>query len=552
MSELDELELQVRGMTCDSCAAHVEAALRGVEGVRGAEVPGWVSGRAVVLAEGGAVPEAITEAVRKAGYEATIKARKPLAGGRPGNGHADFDLMVIGGGSGGFAAAIRAAELGYSVGLVEASTIGGTCVNIGCVPSKMLIRSVEHYQLAGKNRFRGVHTGKRSIEWAEVIDQKDELVESLRGARYRDVLAAYPEITYLPGRARLTGGPGVQVDGRAYTPGKIVIATGASPWAPPIPGLEAAGYLDSEAALDLRDLPESMIVLGASAVGLELAQTYARAGTRVTVLEILPRIAPFEDAAVGEALTGYLEQEGLRIQTGFETTGVEKRGDCYLISGRQDEGARTFEAQQLLVAAGRRPNTVDLGLEAAGVKLGERGEILVDEHLQTDNPHVYAAGDVLGRDMFVYVAAYEGILAAENALTSAGRLYEAGYIPRVTFTDPQIASAGLTEVRARDQGYNVKVSTLDMEQVARAQTARDTRGLIKLVVDADSDRLLGAHLLAPEAGEMIQTAVLAIRFGITVRELRETMFPYLTNVEGLKLAALGFEKDVSLLSCCAG
>jgi len=175
----------------------------------------------------------------------------------------------------------------------------------------------------------------------------------------------------------------------------------------------------------------------------------------------------------------------------------------------------------------------------------------VDDRLQSGNPFVFAAGDVIGKDMFVYVAAYGGMLAAENALTGAGRRYDASYIPRVTFTDPQIASAGLTEELARRQGHEVIVSTLSMEHVVRAQAARDTRGLIKLVADASTDRLLGAHILAPEAGEMIQTAVLAIRFGITLSELRETMFPYLTNAEGLKLAAIAFEKDVAMLSCCA-
>jgi len=204
------------------------------------------------------------------------------------------------------------------------------------------------------------------------------------------------------------------------------------------------------------------------------------------------------------------------------------------------------------VAAGRRPNSAGLGLGEAGVKLGQRGEIRVNDQLQTDNPFVFAAGDVTGRDMFVYVAAYSGQLAAENALADTGRSYDASYIPRITFTDPQVASAGLTEDQAREQGYEVRVSTLPMVHVPRALAARDTRGLIKLLANAANDQLLGAHILAPEAGEMIQTAVLAIRFGITVRELRETMFPYLTNAEGLKLATLAFEKDVAKLSCCAG
>jgi len=522
-------------------------------------VPGWQSGRASVLLEGDVDNKALIESIRKTGYSASVKTRKPVVGRQvekpdPSDDHGDdhFDLMVIGAGSAGFAAAIKAADLGYRVAMVEAGTIGGTCVNVGCVPSKTLIRAMEQYHLAGQSRFQGVHTLPGALNWAQVIADKDELVAEMRQSKYVDVLAAYPEITYIQGHARLTGENGVEIDGKAFTPGKIVIATGAQPWVSPIPGLKEAGFLTSTTAMELKELPRSMIVLGANAVGLELAQTFARAGTHVTMLELLPRIAPFEDREISETLQGYLEAESLEIVTGFKTTRVEKLDGRYILTGSRNGKEIAFEAEQLLVAIGRRPNTVGLGLEEAGVRLGKRGEILVDKTLRTDNPHVYAAGDVTGQDMFVYVAAYGGILAAENALTGAGRVYDAAYIPRITFTDPQVASAGLTEEQARQLGYEIKVSALPMTFMPRALAAHDTRGLVKLVADAATDRLLGAHILAPEAGEMIQTAVLAIRFGIPLTQLRETMFPYLTNVEGLKLAAVAFEKDVALLSCCAG
>ncbi|MCI0550203.1 MAG: mercury(II) reductase [Anaerolineae bacterium] len=554
MSELEQLELTVRGMTCDSCAVHVVKALKSVEGVQVADVPGWQSARATVTAESSIKSDTLAAAVREAGYSAVVKTRKPLGAPTPKNGRdsQQVDLMVIGGGSTGFAAAIKGAELGFNVALVEGSTIGGTCVNVGCVPSKTLIRSVELYHLAGQHRFRGVQTIPGRISWSEVIAHKDELVNELRQAKYTDVLAAYPEITYIQGRARLTGKNGVEIDGKAYTPSKIVIATGAKSWAPPIPGLNEIPYLDSTSALDLKELPKSMIVLGANAVGLELAQAYARAGTYVTVLEVLPRIAPFEDEDISAALAEYLEAEGLRVVPNFKTSKVEKRDGRYVLTGVKNDAEVTVEAEQLLVATGRHPNTAGMGLEEAGVKIGKRGEIQVNDLLQTHNPFVYAAGDVTGRDMFVYVAAYSGMLSAENALTNAGRTYDVAYIPRITFTDPQVASAGLTEAQAHEQGFEVKVSTLPMAHVPRALAARDTRGLIKLVADSVTDRLLGVHILAPEAGEMIQAAVLAIRFGIPVRDLRETMFPYLTNAEGLKLAMLAFEKDVAKLSCCAG
>ena len=557
MAKIEQLEFDIQGMTCDSCALHVEKALKSVPGVKSAAVPGWQSSRATVTTDGEIDSQALETAAKQAGYRAKLKERRPEAEeialpASDGHGDHQFDLMVIGGGSAGFAAAIKGAELGYRIALVEAGTIGGTCVNVGCIPSKTLIRAVEQTHQAAQHRFDGVETLAGRLNWPLVIDQKDKLVEEMRQSKYLDVLAAYPEITYLQGRARLTGGNGVDIDGVPYTLGKIVIATGAQPWAPSIPGLAEAGYLTSTTVMELKDLPKSMIVLGANAVGLELAQTFARAGVNVKLLELMPAIAPFEEPEISEALAGYLNSEGLQMITGFQTLKVERRDSRYFLAGRVNEEEFTLNAEQLLVATGRRPNTDGMDLEKAGVQLGKRGEILVDDTLRTDNPSVYAAGDVTGRDMFVYVAAYGGGLAAENALTGAGKFYDASYIPRVTFTDPQIASAGLTEEQARQQSYAVETSTLPMSFVPRALAARDTRGLIKLVSDANTDRLLGAHILAPEAGEMIQTAVLAIRFGITLTQLRETMFPYLTNMEGLKLAALAFEKDVALLSCCAG
>jgi len=344
----------------------------------------------------------------------------------------------------------------------------------------------------------------------------------------------------------------VDVDGRRYFPQKIVIATGARPWAPPIPGLEDAGYLTSTTAMELKNLPKSIIVLGANAVGLELAQVFARAGTDITVVEMLPKIAPGTDEEISDALHTYLEEEGIRISTGFQTESITKENEEYAIIGRLNGTSTTLRAEQLLVATGRQPVTKGLGLDDAGVEIGTRGEIIVNENLQTKNPDIYAAGDVTGKDQFVYVAAYAAGLAVENALTNAGRMYDTSYIPRVTFTDPQVATAGLTETQAKERGFDAKVSVLPMEYVPRALAARDTRGIVKLVADSKTDLLLGAHIVAPGAGEMIQVAVLAIRFGLKIRDFRETMFPYLTNSEAIKLAVLSFDKEVAKLSCCAG
>lgn len=552
-----QIELNVRGMTCHSCALHVAKALKSVPGVADTSVPGWESGKATVLASPELDLNALTAAVARAGYSASVSeihgpAPKVSETEITPKGEHDFDMMVIGGGSAGFAAAIKGSEMGFRVGIVNSGTLGGTCVNIGCVPSKALIRAMESFHQAGQHRFRGVQTISGHLNWGQVIAHKDELVEELRQSKYVDVLASYPNITLIEGHARVLPDHTLEVGGKPYSYRKLVLATGASPWIPPIPGLADTPYLTSTSALALKELPRSLIVLGANAVGLELAQVYARAGVSVTVVEILPRIAPFEDEEISRALADELQAEGLQLITGFNTQEVAFQDNRFTLAGRAGYTQMTISAEQLLVAAGRRPNTANLGLEEAGVSLGKRGEVIVNQYMQTNLPDVYAAGDVTGRDMFVYVAAYAGQLAAENALGNAGRVYDTAYIPRVTFTDPQVASAGLTESQARERGYEIKVSTLPMAYVPRALAARDRRGLVKLVINAANDQILGVHILAPEAGEMIQTAVLAIRFGITARQLRETMFPYLTNVEALKLAVLGLEKDVSQLSCCAG
>ncbi|MBI3992723.1 MAG: mercury(II) reductase [Candidatus Lambdaproteobacteria bacterium] len=553
MQAPDELELKISGMTCDACAAHVTKALQGTSGVAHVNVPGWRSGKALVKVETSADPSALTAAVEAAGYGASVATRRADAPLRPARASKDgIDLMVIGAGSAGFAAAIKAAELGFSAAIVEAGTVGGTCVNVGCVPSKTLLRAVEAHHLAGHGRFRGVHTESGALDWAELMRHKDEFVSELRQAKYVDVLAAYPSIRYIQGHAVLRGGNAVEVAGASYRPGKIVIATGASPWAAPIPGLQEAGFLDSTGALALDKRPESLLVIGANAVGLELAQLFARAGTQVTVLEALPRIAPFEDEAISEALTGTLREERIGIHVGVRIERVAKPNGRYELNATVDGRASKLEAEQLLVATGRRPNSAGFGLADAGVTLGERGAVQVNEFLQTGNPDIYAAGDVTGRDMFVYVAAYAGSLAAENALTGSRRIFDTGAMARVTFTDPQVASAGLTEQQAREAGHDIKVSVLPMSYVPRALAARDTRGLVKLVADRKTDRVLGAHVLAPEAAEIVQPAVLAMKFGITVRELGGTLFPYLTSVEALKLAVQTFDKDVSKLSCCAG
>ncbi len=468
--------------------------------------------------------------------------------GRGGDG---FDLAIVGAGSAGFSAAIRGAELGARVALVGFGTIGGTCVNIGCVPSKTLIRATEAlHQARAAGRFDGLGGTAEVVDWGAVIAQKDDLVADLRRAKYQDLLGAYPSISYRDGPARLTGG-GVAVNGETLAVDKVIVATGAAPAVAAVPGIDDVPVLTSTAAMEMERLPVSLLVVGGGYIGCELAQMFARAGVAVTMV-MRSRLLPQAEPEIGEALAGVLAGEGLTVIDGVAYRAIRRTRTGVALTVAVEGRDETIEAEKILVTTGRRPNTSDLGLEDVGVALAADGAVEVDEHMRTSRPGTYAAGDVTGRDQFVYMAAYGAKVAAENALNGDTRTYDATAMPWVVFTDPQAAGVGLTEAQARARGLEVRASTLELAHLPRALAARDTRGLIKLVAEIGTDRLLGAHVLAPEGGDTIQTAAMAIKGGLTVADLAETLFPYLTTVEGLKLAALAFDKDVSKLSCCAG
>jgi mercury(II) reductase len=479
---------------------------------------------------------------------ADVANRRFRANGR--NGGA-YDLVVIGAGSAGFSASITAADQGAQVALIGSGTIGGTCVNIGCVPSKTLIRAAETLHNARvAARFAGIMAGAELADWRRTVRQKDALVSELRQAKYTNLLPAYNGIAYREGPARLVEG-GVEVDGAHIPAGKIIIATGARPAVPTIPGIEAVPYLTSTTALDLEELPRSLLVIGGGYIGAELAQLFARAGVKVTLVcrsHLLPEAEP----EIGAALTGYFHDEGIAVVSGIAYRAIRKTENGIALDVSCDGQNTTIDAEQVLISTGRAPNIEGLGLTEHGIALSPRGGIVVDDRMRTSKAGIYAAGDVTSQDQFVYMAAYGAKLAAKNALNGDSSRYDNSAMPSVVFTDPQVASVGLTEAVARATGHAARVSTIGLDQVPRALAARDTRGLIKLVADAGSGRLLGAHILAPEGADSIQTAALAIRQGLTVDDLADTIFPYLTTVEGLKLAALSFGKDVAKLSCCAG
>lgn len=473
---------------------------------------------------------------------------------------AEYDLLIVGTGSAGVAAAIRASELGARTAIVErADVIGGTCVNVGCIPSKNLVEAAHHYH-AARTGFPGIAACEPQLAWEQVLQQKRELVESLRQQKYTDVLQAYGGITLLRGHAELlAGAPGdpviVRVGDRDIRCRKIVLATGTRSALPSIAGLSTAGALDSTTVMEVERLPESLLVLGGGSIGLELGQAFGRFGVRVTVVEARENILPAEDPDIAMELRKALEAEGMEIHTGTRVTRVERSDAGVRVATQQGSIAGLLEGEALLVATGRVPNMERLGLEAAGVTVGEGGHIVVDASMRTSNPRVFAAGDVTGGPGYVYVAAVQGGIAAEMALGDrAGEApvtADLGTIPRVTFTDPQVAAVGLTEHDARAAGLIPRVTSLPVAYLPRAAVSYRRHGTIKLVADAASGRLLGAHVVAPNAGDFIGEAVLAVRFGLTARDLASTLHPYLTWGEGIKLAAQTFTTDVAKLSCCA-
>ncbi|WP_289103044.1 mercury(II) reductase [uncultured Marinobacter sp.] len=460
-------------------------------------------------------------------------------------------IAVIGSGGAAMAAALKAAERGARITLIERGIIGGTCVNTGCVPSKIMSRAAHIAHLRTESPFDGgVSAQIPKVDRANLLQQQQTRVEELRDAKYEGILRDQTAITVLNGEARFVdannlvvqlnegGEQNVHFD-RAF------IGTGARPAEPSIPGLAETPYLTSTSALALITVPERLIVIGAGFVALELAQAFARLDSKVTVLA-RSHLLSGEEPAVGEAIEAAFRREGIEVLKQTQASRVDYTDNEFVI----ETNAGTLRTDQLLVATGRIPNTENLNLAGIGVETS-RGAIQVDGQLQTTVPGVYAAGDCTDQPQFVYVAAAGGSRAAVN-MTGGEATLDLSAMPGVMFTDPQVATVGLTEAEALKQGYNVDTRLLDLENVPRALVNFNTHGFIKMVAERDSGRLLGVQAVAGEAGELIQTAVIALRSRMTVQDIGDELFPYLTMVEGLKLCAQTFTKDVKQLSCCAG
>ncbi len=466
-----------------------------------------------------------------------------------------YDLIIIGGGSAAFSAAIKAEDLGLSTLMVNAGLdFGGTCVNVGCVPSKTLIRTAETVYHASHSNFAGIRPGGAAVDFAQVIKDKKQMVATLQQKKYMDVVSDFKNLTMIQGWAEFMDNKTIRVDGKeVYTALKFLIATGASTNIPGIRGLNDIDYLTNISLFDLEEKPESLTIMGAGYIGCEIAMAYNRLGIKVRIIEFTDRVLRTQTPDISEALEKYMRGEGIEILPNFRAVKFEKRGNDTIIHVKNPNGSLSEMAEpgRVVVVTGIKANTQKLKLENTGVQLATNGHIAVNEKMETNIPHIYAAGDVADTPAYVYTAAFEGKTAVENAFTGAGKTTDYSALPWVVFTDPQIAGAGLDEAQAEAQSIPFEVSKLELKDIPRAIAARDTRGFIKLIRNTETDKLIGARIVAPEGGELIQTLSMAIKYGITISELAENLYPYLTLGEGIKLAAITFGKDVSKLSCCA-
>jgi mercuric reductase len=479
-----------------------------------------------------------------------------------------FDLLILGSGSTAFAAATRARELGKTSVMTEARTLGGTCVNRGCLPSKNLIEAARLVYDAAHPRYPGLAPARLGVDFATLIAQKDAIIREYRRQHYASLLEEGDDkhpIQVVHGRAVLMEPQTAEVaqtDGtvRRLTGDHVLVATGSSPVIPDIPGLSETPYLTSDLLtsgedFELRDLPVSLAILGGGYTALELGQMFARLGTEVTILERSGRLLKDEEPEIGKALADILHAEGIHLLTRAEVRQVAGNASGVRVSVVVRDQPQEVRAATLLVAAGRRPNTADLGLERVGVRLDAEGAVVVDAYLRTSVPHVWAAGDVLGREtasqMATPVGAHDGGLAASNALSGAQRRVDHTVIPRAIFTDPPVGVVGLTDREANARGFVCQCNTIPLSVVPRAGAIRESRGVIKMVLERPTRRVLGVSMLGASAGEVIHEAAMALRFGATADDFIDLIHVYPTMAEALKLVAISFTKDVTKLSCCA-
>jgi len=552
----ETITLEIEGMTCEGCATHIEKDMNATEGVLSSTV-NHETGKGEFNFDADKMSKAnVIDAINSVGdYSVVNNVDEEEVSAVNSKGQNQFDLIIIGGGSAAFSAAIKAEGLGLTTLMVNAGLdFGGTCVNVGCVPSKNLIRAAETVRLATHSNFKGIKPKGADIDFTQTIKDKKALVASLQQQKYMDVVSDFENLIMRTGWAELVDNKTILVDGKdTYTATNILMATGATTNIPNIEGLNEVGYLTNVTLFDLEEKPESLTIMGAGYIGLEIAMAYNRLGVKVRIIEFTDRPLRSQTKDITDVLVEQMKSEGIEILPNFRAFKFEKKGNDTIIHCNCPDGSTTqiVEKGHIVVATGTKPNTSKLGLENIGLKLTVSGHIIVNEKMETNISNIYAAGDVTITPAFVYTAATEGSTAVHNAFSSTKTSIDYSSLPWVVFTDPQIAGAGIDEIEAEKKEIPFEVSKLDLIHVPRALAAQDTRGFIKLIRNTETDKLIGARVVALEGGELIQQLSMAIKFGITVKDLAESFYPYLTLGESVKLAAITFGKDVSKLSCCA-
>jgi pyruvate/2-oxoglutarate dehydrogenase complex dihydrolipoamide dehydrogenase (E3) component len=442
-----------------------------------------------------------------------------------------YDAIILGSGQGGNPLAHRLADLGWTVALVEERFLGGTCINVGCTPTKTMVHraQVAHY---ARNASRwGVNAGNVSVDLPKIVAQKDQIVLSFRNSQENQVKKR-PTLHLHRGRARFAGPHEIRVNDDLLESDKIFIDTGGRPAIPPIPGLDSVPYLTNETVLQLATLPEHLLILGAGYIGLEFGQMFRRYGSRVTILHHAPQIVPREDREVASELQKALEAEGIQFVLSAETRHAEKEGASITVSYVAAGKSAAISGSHLLVATGRLPNTADLGLDKAGIATDKAGNIKVNDRLETNVPGVWALGDCKGSPAFTHISYNDFQIIFGNLIEGKNLSIANRYIPYCVFTDPQLGGVGLNEKAARAQNYKLKIGQIPMTRVARALERDETAGLMKIVVDASNDCILGASILCSEGGEIVQIlgALMLARQPYTL--LKGAVFIHPTLAEG--------------------
>ena len=452
---------------------------------------------------------------------------------------AEFDVIIIGAGPGGYVCAIRCAQLGLKTAVVEGrDTLGGTCLNVGCIPSKALLNATHHLHEAHENFEKmGIMGANPTVDWARMLGYKDDVIgQNTKGIEF---LFKKNKVTWLKGWGSIPAAGQVKVGDEVHSAKHIVIATGSESASLPGVTVDEETVVTSTGALTLKSIPKKLVVIGAGVIGLEMGSVYARLGAEVTVIEYLDAITPGMDAEVAKTFQRILTKQGLKFILGAAVQGVDKgkTGATVRYKLRKDDSAATLDADTVLVATGRRPYTAGLGLEALGVEMLPRGQVKTDAHFATNVPGLYAIGDAITGPMLAHKAEDEGMALAEILAGRAGHV-NYGVIPGVIYTTPEVANVGKTEEQLKEEGRAYKVGKFSFMGNGRAKAVFQGEGFVKILADKATDRILGAHIIGPMAGDLIHEICVAMEFGASAQDLALTCHAHPTYSEAVREAAL--------------